>query len=134
MVKNWYKLSDKRLRVVIFNKYDGKCAYCGCNLEERFCIDHIRPLNRNKRWDSSQQRSKDNEGKHTIENLNPSCPPCNISKSSFPLETWRKELELKISRIERDSSTFRLLKKFDLVGIKKYNVTFYFETLKNNSL
>ncbi|MES2397924.1 MAG: HNH endonuclease [Bacteroidota bacterium] len=124
-MKKHYKLSDKELRKNIFDKYNGKCAYCGSHIE-KFHIDHIVPLNRNG---SQMDKFLDNGEKHLISNLNPSCPACNISKSSFPLETWRGELQLKIDRIERDSSTFRNLKRFGLVGILKTKVVFYFETL-----
>jgi len=121
MKNRYYDLSDKKLREFIFNKYGGKCAYCGCKLT-RFHIDHIRPI---KRYDMGN----DDKTKLEILNLNPSCPSCNISKSYFELEDWRKELELKIERIKRDSPTFRHLLNFGLVKIVNYNVVFYFETL-----
>ena len=28
-------------RELIFNKYNGKCAYCGCELKKGWHIDHI---------------------------------------------------------------------------------------------
>ena len=31
----------KKERELIFNKYNGKCAYCGCELKKGWHIDHI---------------------------------------------------------------------------------------------
>ena len=120
--KNYINLSDKRTRELVFNKYNGKCAYCGEKLKQPFCIDHIIPLRRGT-------NDYDRENLHKLNNLNPACQSCNTSKSDFKLEVWRNELELKIMRIERDNSTFRLLKRFGMIGIKKTKVVFYFETL-----
>jgi 5-methylcytosine-specific restriction endonuclease McrA len=36
----------KKEREAIFNKYGGKCAYCGCNLEKGWHTDHIQPCRR----------------------------------------------------------------------------------------
>lgn len=79
--KRFYKLSDKKLRVLMFNKYDGKCAYCGCDLIKMH-IDHIRPIDRHN-------MSEDDKTKLEISNLTPSCPSCNCSKSNFTLEIYR---------------------------------------------
>ena len=64
---------------------------------------------------SIQEYNKYLENK--IENYNPSCRSCNSSKSTFTLENWRKEIELKKKRIIRDSSTFRILQRFKLINL-----------------
>lgn len=35
---------NKKQRELVYNKYNGKCAYCGCNLPTRWHVDHIEPL------------------------------------------------------------------------------------------
>lgn len=123
-MKTYYDTGNKNVRDIVLKKFDSHCAYCGCEITLRTMhIDHIVPLQRN----SYGSRFGDN----TIENYNPACMPCNISKASFDLETWRKELALKIMRIERDSSTFRNLKRFGLVAVIKNTVEFYFERSSN---
>lgn len=37
------KKSDRQK---IFDKYGGRCAYCGCELTGKWCIDHIEPVGR----------------------------------------------------------------------------------------
>lgn len=107
------KLSDPRLREVVFKKHGGYCAYCGCKLKPRFCIDHI--------------HSKHNGGSNKIENYNPSCFSCNSSKGTLSIEKWRKQLVHKIIQLNRDSSTYRAVKKFGLVKEINKDVIFYFE-------
>lgn len=112
------KISDKKVRLLIYSKYKGHCAYCGCKLKPSiFTIDHIKPKRRG---------DKTNNGADSIDNYNPCCLSCNSSKATFSIEAWRKEIELKYDRLIRDSSQFRILNRFGL--IKRQNeVIFYFE-------
>ena len=36
----------KDIRQTIFDKYDGRCAYCGYPLEKVWHVDHLLPLER----------------------------------------------------------------------------------------
>lgn len=107
------QISDPRLRKIVFEKYGGRCAYCGCKLKLRFCVDHI--------------HSKHTGGNNKIENYNPSCFSCNSSKSTLSIEKWRKQLSHKIVQLNRDSSIYRAVKRFGLVKEINKNVVFYFE-------
>jgi predicted restriction endonuclease len=35
---------NKNRRQLIFEKYDGRCAYCGCELQKGWHEDHIEPI------------------------------------------------------------------------------------------
>lgn len=114
-------------RKAVFKKYGGKCAYCGCELNENnYNVDHINPLFRGRK----QSQLKVQKGSSKIENLNPSCYSCNCSKSSYTIEQWREQLELKTKRLIRDSSQFRIALRFGLIKEVKNNVVFYYETFK----
>ena len=114
------KIDNKVVRKIIFNKFGGKCAYCGVELEDRFTIDHIVPKRRH-------DKNHPCKGKDLIENYNPSCQSCNSSKSCFTLNQWRGHLEKQHDRCIRDSATFRSLLRFGQVVRIKNKVTFYFE-------
>jgi 5-methylcytosine-specific restriction endonuclease McrA len=120
------RIDNKKIREKIFNKYNGHCAYCGCELSiDKFTIDHIEPKFRGYTNDQLQKYNR-NKGKCSVENFNPCCQSCNSSKSTFTLEKWRDEINKKFERCKRDNSNFRLLLRF---GMIKYdpNFKFYFE-------
>jgi 5-methylcytosine-specific restriction endonuclease McrA len=114
-------------RKLVFKKYGGKCAYCGCILNDtNFNVDHINPLYRGYK----QSQIKVEKGTSHIDNLNPSCYSCNSSKSTYSIDKWREELQLKTKRLIRDSSQFRIALRFGLIVENKNSVVFYFETLE----
>jgi 5-methylcytosine-specific restriction endonuclease McrA len=116
---------DKRLRDIVFNKYNGHCAYCGVKLKPYFHIDHINPIYRG--WSNNElEKYKIDRGKDNLENYNPCCPSCNSSKSTLSIEKWRVEIDKKYDRLLRDQSSFALLTRLGIIK-KVSNCTFYFE-------
>jgi hypothetical protein len=119
----------KEVRLKVFYKYGGNCSYCGEQITyKRFQVDHIEPKFRGSTQEELDYYNRI-KGKDHINNYNPSCASCNASKSTFTLEQWREELSLKVMRIRRDSSTFRILERFGAVEVKDISIKFHFETL-----
>lgn len=119
-------------RKQVYNKFKGRCAYCGNKVEySKFQVDHITPKYRGS-TNSELSKYGISKGSNDIDNLNPSCKSCNSSKSTFTIDKWRKEIYLKIDRIRRDSSTFRLLERFGFIRVKKIDLLFYFEKTKRS--
>src|SRR5688572_25533552 len=44
---------NKKVREAIFNKYGGKCAYCGCDLLKGWHVDHMTPVVRSVRTEGA---------------------------------------------------------------------------------
>ena len=42
---------SKKKREALRMKFGGKCAYCGCELNQRWQADHIEPVRRISRWE-----------------------------------------------------------------------------------
>ncbi len=64
-------------KLAVYKKLDGRCAYCGSQLEiETFIVEHVTP-----RCDG---------GLNNIDNLMPSCGPCNSSKGRKSVEQFRR--------------------------------------------
>lgn len=124
------KITAKK-RLSVYDKFKGKCAYCGCNiLLSKFHIDHIEPKHRGySQHQLNSWGSKIIKGTDHIDNLNPACISCNLSKSTFSIEDWRKEIELKKDRIKKDSTNFNILLRFGLIKEITIPVIFHFETL-----
>lgn len=54
---------SKKTREQIFNKYNGRCAYCGCELTNKWHVDHMEPVIRfkerlprlHKHWETGEE-------------------------------------------------------------------------------
>ena len=122
----------KNERQIVFAKYGGKCAYCGCDLQKGWHVDHIEPAFHNWSDDDIKRHLKKDRGENTIENYNPACPRCNRWKGTWSIEQFRNEIYLQLERLERDSASFRMARDYGLLKTTDIEVKFYYETLPNH--
>jgi 5-methylcytosine-specific restriction endonuclease McrA len=117
----------KKQRETLRAKYDGRCAYCGDQLGDRWHADHLEPVRR-EWWkkDGGMERPEND----TEANLMPSCAPCNIDKHAMPLEEWRKKLERAPEVLTRNNPTYRHALRFGLVSEMQTKVAFLFECVE----
>lgn len=109
-------------RQLIYQKFNGRCAYCGREITfKKMQVDHFWP-----KFLAHFQPGLDNNRE---ENLMPSCAKCNNHKYGFRPEVWRNELQLQISRLKKNTQFDRAL-RFGQLQITEKPVVFYFETLK----
>lgn len=135
----------KNDRQKIFDKYGGKCAYCGCELVKGWHVDEIEPVRRsweyipdkngNRVWnDLKQDWDKKNTMMHPdrlhIDNQNPSCASCNINKHSESLEEFRDRIKKFINSLNTYSVQYKIAKRYGLIQENDIEVKFYFETYK----
>lgn len=117
------KKLTKAERRIIFEKCNGHCAYCGCELQYKdMQVDHVIPLNGYKE-----------QGKDVLENMLPSCRSCNHYKSAVPLEYFRKAVENFPVVLMRDSVTYKNAVRFGLVCPNPHPVKFYFEEMNQDN-
>lgn len=129
----------KKQRDVILGKSGGRCWYCGCELPLKgWHADHIEPIIRKTEFMpnpnvylSSYSFRKTGESfrpeNDCIENIVPACAPCNLFKSTFPLEGFREEIDAQRDRLPKSSSAFRIAQRFGIIEIKNIPVRFWFE-------
>lgn len=106
-------------RKLVFNKFGGRCAYCGIVLVRGFHIDHVVPLKKG--------------GSCDMDNLYPSCRRCNSWKKTFDLEQFREEIEAQTDRLLKRSPQYNLAFDYGLIKETQKKVTFYFEGCRNDS-
>lgn len=107
-------------RQKVYEKYDGRCAYCGKEIEyKNMQVDHLVPLEGNQK------------GTNDFDNLMPSCRSCNHYKRANSLEGWRKMIESIPDKLERDSYIYRVALNYGLVQANPHKVNFYFEECKS---
>ena len=116
---------NKPQREELKQKYDGRCAYCGVELTDKWHADHFEAIRRN--GDGACL----NPERDVIENLMPACTACNHNKRSMSLESWRDLLaHYRDVQVIRDCSQIRHLMRFGLVEFIQKPVVFYFEQVK----
>lgn len=115
---------SKKERAALREKFNGRCAYCGCELGDKWHADHIEAIDR-QWWKPGSPAAKPELD--TLANMNPSCPPCNIDKHSMSLESWRSVMQRSNEVLMRDVSTFRRAVRYGLVELRSEPITFYFE-------
>lgn len=124
------KLS-KAQREQVRMKYGGLCAYCGHSLPERWHADHMVPVVRES-W--GKNKGAMTEPQHdTIENMMPSCPPCNISKHRLSIENWRTWLQGHMRSLNEHHSIYRLMLAYGCVVETGKPITFHFERVGHNA-
>lgn len=102
-------VATKSMREKIFNKFGGRCAYCGCNLDfENFHIDHATPVSMGGKGGNNRM---------------PTCPVCNLCKGPLDVEAFREKIDNIFS--DYDFGKLALIKKF--YNVKRKNRLFYFE-------
>ena len=116
----------KTIREQVYNKYNGHCAYCGCELEIKdMQVDHVLSVARAK-W------IKDELDLNNIDNLMPSCRSCNYYKDTCSIETFRKNLSTLMERV-RKQYIFRLAEKYGMVQEMNWDGKFYFEKVNDET-
>lgn len=127
-------MASKKVRDILFKKYDGLCAYCGCELQKGWHVDEIEPIRRNFKFVDGKTVSGGDcmhpERLH-IDNQNPACASCNINKHSMSLEDFRKLITGFMKHLNEVSTQYKIAKRYGLVTETKADVKFYFETLPN---
>ncbi len=109
------KQIPKSVRKLVYQKYNGHCAYCGCEIPEKgFNVDHLHCL---KHYEYTEEFTGIDV--HDIKNLMPSCGSCNRYKSTMDLEDFRKQLQKIPDRLKRDVCTYNIALRYGMVKEKQ---------------
>lgn len=106
----------------IYNKLNGRCAYCGHEMEfKAMQVDHYWP-----QFLAHHQPDMDN---NRDENLMPSCRKCNNFKGGMRPEEFRSEVAKQVQRLRKNAQFDRAL-RYGQVAITQSPIVFYFECVK----
>lgn len=105
---------NKEKRLKVYNKFGGRCAYCGKEIEYKdMQVDHIKP--------------KCQGGTDNIDNLFPTCRLCNHYKRECSPQVYK---EWKLSTLTdklRKIYIFRVAERYGMVDVKEWDRKFYYE-------
>lgn len=127
---------NKKDRQLIFDKFGGKCAYCGCDLVKGWHVDEIEPIRRNWEYKYSEKTKMNyrvttdclHPERLTITNQNPACASCNINKHSMSLEEFRESIAKFVNSLNQYSVQYKIAKRYGLVQETNIEVKFFFES------
>lgn len=111
----------KKDREFIFNKYGGRCAYCGDYLQKGWHVDELLPVRRN--GDGTCLHPE----RFHIDNQMPSCPSCNINKHSGSIEEFRNLITGFMKHLNEINTQYKIAKRYGLVNESVKPIVFYFE-------
>jgi hypothetical protein len=132
---------SKKQRKEVWDKSGGHCWYCGQNLPQKgWHADHVEPILRESKYvrENSKgvpfykvvQTGTSLRPQHDcIENIVPSCAPCNLFKAAFNVEFFRQEIAAQIERVRKSSSGFRIAERMGIIEPQESKpVVFWFES------
>jgi 5-methylcytosine-specific restriction endonuclease McrA len=111
-------------RVIVYNKFKGRCAYCGKPIGIKdMQVDHLVPQ---RGWYFNVDNTPIREEIDNINNLMPSCRRCNHYKRANRLETFRVMIKTLHERI-RKVYINNVGEDYGIIGVKPWDGKFYFE-------
>ena len=125
-------MASKKDREIIFNKYGGKCSYCGDPLQKGWHVDELLPVKRNHKYDKDKQKfvwdgTYEHPERLNINNQMPSCPSCNINKHSGSIEEFRSLITGFMKHFNEINTQYKIAKRYGLVKEEIKPIVFYFE-------
>ena len=119
---------------MVYQKYDGHCAYCGKEIKlSEMQVDHIIPIAHSIYGpcnEAEKVREMFADGSiNGIENLMPSCRSCNYYKGMGNIEQFRERILLQLGHTCRSSFQTRLAMQYGMITYKPWDGKFYFETI-----
>lgn len=113
----------KMIRQQVYEKYNGHCAYCGCELDIKdMQVDHLDSVYR--------AEYEGREVNNHIDNFMPACRQCNYYKGTSTIDEFRRKI-LHLERTALISFPVRLAQKYGIVQVKEWDMKFYFEKIGN---
>ena len=116
---------NKNKRIAVYNKYSGRCAYCGQKIEYKdMQVDHFIPQEMEPVVIAGNFPGLDNID--DIKNLMPACRTCNHYKRAHDLETFRRYIE-EIPQKLRINYIYKVGVLYGNVIEDRKTIQFYFE-------
>lgn len=110
---------SKKTRETVYQKYSGRCAYCGRDIAYKdMQVDHFLPL---RAW------GIEDAGTDDISNLMPACRMCNHYKRANTLETFRRYIA-EIPRKLRGDYIYKIGVAYGNIIENEKPIVFFFET------
>jgi len=111
---------SKVVRLKVYEKFNGHCAYCGKEIALKdMQVDHIIPIAHSiygtREKAEEVRRMFENGGINDTDNLMPACRQCNFYKGAMDVEHFRQRLLSELDRTCRSSFQVRLAMQYGML-------------------
>lgn len=139
-------MPSKKIREIVFNKCGGRCAYCGCELESSWQVDHAVSK---CYWHVYSAINSIAYSADDISNLMPACKVCNHYKRSLCVDafgshtgfrTYMLNFHKRLAKLPKKTVSKQTEKRkvymtaianrYGITPEKPFSGVFYFERLK----
>ncbi|HHA3384325.1 TPA: HNH endonuclease [Salmonella enterica subsp. salamae serovar 42:g,t:-] len=135
---------SKKQRAILREKFGGKCAYCGCELPDRWHADHVVPVVRKlktvKTGLNTYKLTSTNEMHHPendkLENMFPACVECNLYKHAASIECFRSMIINGFRGAVNRSQSLRCAQRFGMLTVTPAadaEIVFWFEKFEQQA-
>lgn len=133
------KAVSKKMRLQVYNKYQGRCAYCGREIKlQEMQVDHIIPLAYSiygPKEQANKVREMFEDGSiNSLENLMPACRACNFYKGINDTERFRERIKSELEHTCRQSFQTRLAMQYGMIKYTPWDGVFYFEKIEKEEV
>lgn len=121
---------SKKQREALYQKYNGRCAYCGAEIKiEEMQADHIFSIYHAESGRVAGYNVPTDEQLNSIDNFRPSCRACNYYKSTYDIDSFRRAIKEMLWKNLKKTFAYRMALKYGLIEEHDINIEFYFEKL-----
>jgi hypothetical protein len=119
---------NKKIRKLVYQKYNGRCAYCGNPIDiKEMQVDHYIPKCRG--CNDNEITYLEHRGEDNLDNYMPSCRMCNFYKSRCSIEQFKSKINNMLDYKHTFATRFAL--KYGILTEHEWDGKFYFEKVDN---
>lgn len=118
----------KKQREALYQKYNGRCAYCGAKIEiSEMQADHIFSVYHTETGRLLGYDSPTDEQLNSLDNFRPACRQCNYYKSVYDTDSFRKAIKKMLWKNLKKTFAYRMALKYGLIEEHDIEIVFFFE-------
>ena len=117
----------KKVRIDVYNKYEGHCAYCGKKIEYKdMQVDHLIPVQRARFGKYTEEQLE------SFENYMPADRRCNHYKRAHSLEVFRRYIKEIPEKLKETNYIYKVGLDYGIIEEHSWDGLFYFEWFEKN--
>lgn len=119
---------SKKQREALYEKYGGRCAYCGAKIKiGEMQADHIFSVYHTETGRLCGYDTPTDDELNSLNNFRPACRQCNYYKGVYSTDSFRSAIKEMLWKNLRKTFAYRMALKYGLIEEHDIDIVFYFE-------